>query len=493
MQSFLLPFLLLCFCAQVLAQAPLPEHKMQQLRREARDPRTRDKVEDFQMAAEYWAHSRNLKNIPDMDEALAHVLPEALRLSEQIHNFQSWEQAHEYKSYHDAGAILLARCYTLLYYGDVKAAREGLDLIDTKLRFSMLLSRDRGVTWVRKQMHYNEHFCAMYALMINKKFEAYRFPKERDEFDGDAMYKAMMDMVRLRIQDGGIGPLEHLFKATRSTQLALPSGQRALFLCYGATVPLDWERNSETAWDEMLAGIVRWRKAVEVSVSARIAEAHFYLEYAKHAYEKSDRPPTDKYAAYQQRIAKAQALLSEAPRTCPEWYSTQLDLHRCQGATMEAVAATFQEGMKTFPDYLHMQVSLCRYLDRNKELGGALIAATLKEIAAGAHPENAAYCLRWVVLNGNYEHLIPRLDMKLMSMVIKQGIETYPYSLKLRSDYGLVSLILGQQETAAWCLRGMKDRWDRDTWKDREDIVVRMATAPTYEKQDVKKVSTSSL
>ena len=90
MKSFLLIFpLLLCLCAQLLAQAPLPEHKMQQLRRESRAPQARDKVEDYQIAAEYWAHSRNLKNIPDMDEALADVLPEALRLSEKIQNFQN--------------------------------------------------------------------------------------------------------------------------------------------------------------------------------------------------------------------------------------------------------------------------------------------------------------------------------------------------------------------------------------------------------------------
>ena len=181
--------------------------------------------------------------------------------------------------------------------------------------------------------------------------------------------------------------------------------------------------------------------------------------------------------------------MTEAPRTCPEWYSTQLELHRCQGATIEDVAATFQEGIQKFPDYLHIQVHLCRYLDRNQELGGALIAASLKEIAAGPHPENAAYCLRWVVLNGNTEHLIPRLDMKLVPILIKQAIVAHPYSLKLRSDYALVSLILGQQETAAWCLRGMKDRWDRDTWKNREDIVTRMATAPSTEGPAMKKIS----
>ena len=51
-----------------------------------------------------------------------------------------------------------------------------------------------------------------------------------------------------------------------------------------------------------------------------------------------------------------------------------------------------------------------------------------------------------------------------------------PHSLKLRNDYGFVALLLGQRDTARWCLRGLKDRWDRDTWKDREDIVTSLAT-----------------
>jgi hypothetical protein len=37
-------------------------------------------------------------------------------------------------------------------------------------------------------------------------------------------------------------------------------------------------------------------------------------------------------------------------------------------------------------------------------------------------------------------------------------------------------VLLGQRDTARWCLRGLKDRWDRETWKDREDIVINLAT-----------------
>lgn len=460
----------------IAAGQAVPEHKMQMLRREGRDPAARDKVEDFQMAAEYWAHSKNLKNIPDMDAALAQVLPYALKQSPEIKDFHSWEKAHEYKSYHDAGAVLLAKCYTLLYYGQVKQAKEGLDLIDTKLRFSMLLWRNRGSIWVRKQMHYHEHFCAMYAMLAQKKFDQYEFPPERDEFDCDAMYRSMADMVRLRIQDGNIPMLEHIVQSIDKSGLSLPGGQRATFTALAAVTPQSWEHEHEASWQEMRDGITRWRKAAPSSTFARLAEARFYIEYAKHAYQRSDDPPTDERSAYQIRIGKAKEILDSCSRDTAEWYVSMLEYYRAQGAAFDDIAKTFQEGAKKFPGYVHIPVALCRILDRNKEAGATLSVAVIKELAASEHPENAAYCLRWLVTQGDSERLIPRLDEGLASQVLRRGIEVMPHSLKLRNDYGLVAVLLGQRDTARWCLRGLKDRWDRETWKDREDIVINLAT-----------------
>jgi len=449
---------------------------MQTMRREARDPAARDKVEDFQMAAEYWSSSKNLKNIPDMDAALEKVLPYALKQSPEITDFHSWEKAHEYKSYHDAGAVLLAKCYTLLYYGRVKEAKEGLDLIDTKLPFSMLLWRNRDYLWVREQMHYHEHFCAMYAMLVQKKFDQYVFPPERDEFDGEAMRKAMTDMVRLRIQDGGIPMLEHIMQSIEKSGVSLPSGQRATFTALGAVTPQTWEQGHEASWHEMRDGIERWRKAAPTSTFARLAEARFYIEYAKHAYLRSDDPPTDALSAYRLRLARAKEVLDSCSRDTAEWYVSMLEFYRTQGASFDDVAQTFQDGSKKFPGYVHIPVALCRILDRNKDAGASIAAAVIKEMAASAHPGNAAYCLRWLVLNGDTERLIPRLDTTLASQVLRRGIEIMPHSLKLRSDYGLVALLLGQRDTARWCLRGMKNRWDRLTWKDREDIAITLAT-----------------
>ncbi|MBL9132072.1 MAG: hypothetical protein JNG86_12790 [Verrucomicrobiaceae bacterium] len=471
------PFLFVFFaCCSAAWSQTVPEHKMQQMRREARDPSIRDKVEDFQFAAEYWCSSKNLKNIPDIDAALAAVMPFALEQSPEVKDFQSWEKAHEYKSYHDAGAVLLAKCYTLLYYGRVKEAREGLELIRTKLRYSMLLRRNREVLWVRKQMHYHEHFCALYARLVRKEFDAFRFPPERDEFDGEAMHKALTDMIRLRIQDGGVSMLEHLCEGMAKSALALPTGQRGTYIALGAVLPQPWESDHEASWHEMRDGIARWRREAPASVFARLAEARFQIEYAKHALGRSDNPPSDGYAAYQQRISVARDMLASCPRDNAEWYVSQLELQRCLGTPFSEVAVTFQEGMKHYPGYVHIQLALCRYLNRNQEVGAALTAATLKEISKGPNPENAAYCLRWLVLHGETEHLVPRLDLTMVSEVLRSGIKTMPFSLQLRSDYGFVALKLAQQETARWCLQGMKYCWDRDTWKDREDIVLNLAS-----------------
>ncbi len=494
MRYFLLLLATSKLCSGVLlAQGTLPpEHKMQQMRREARDPAKRDKVEDFQLAAEYWSKAKNLKNIPDMDAALAEVLPVALKQSSEITEFQTWEKAHEYKSYHDAGAILLAKCYTLLYYGRVEAAKEGLQLIDTKLRFSMLLGRDRGFVWVRRQMHYHEHFCALYAAMLYKKFEQCPFPQERDEFDGEAQRKALEDMVRLRIQDGGFQMLEQLFKAARTANLKRQNGLSVLNEFYSGVTPIYYQEESEVAWKEMREGIEKWRKAAPVSIPARIAEASFWLEFAIHAFDKSDNPPRNAEDEAQRRLLRSQAILDETRRDCPGWYALKIRMMDWMQAPFPQVAEIFKEGTSKFPDYEPIHVAMCNYLTDSKELDGLASAGMITELAKRGQTRIASHCLREMAWRNRHRKTYALLPPATIDDLIFKSITEYPLSLDLRNDLAFVAYMAqGQSKTVAWCLRGMKGRWDRATWERHEDVAISNATDEDLEPTSKKPVATS--
>src|SRR3569623_1174073 len=91
------------------AQGIIPDHMIQQGNLEG--SAKRETFDDLQASAQYWYHSRNPANLPAMDAALKKVLPEALKQAPYVADFQSWETAHQYKAYHDAGSVLLAKCY----------------------------------------------------------------------------------------------------------------------------------------------------------------------------------------------------------------------------------------------------------------------------------------------------------------------------------------------------------------------------------------------
>ena len=142
--------------AQLFAQQ-LPAQVREQNERESRSAAERGLYDDVQVAAKYWYESRNPKNIPAMDEALEKMVPAGMKFSNRVADFTTWEKAQECKAYHTAGAVLLAKAYTLLYYGDVKKAAPAIELIENKFRYSMCLYEDRSVMRVRERLRFHEH------------------------------------------------------------------------------------------------------------------------------------------------------------------------------------------------------------------------------------------------------------------------------------------------------------------------------------------------
>ncbi|MEN3943327.1 hypothetical protein WJU23_18650 [Prosthecobacter sp. SYSU 5D2] len=124
---------------QAVAQSRIPSHQRQESGREARDFEERSEHDDLQAAARYWYESRNPKQLPEMEKALAGILPLALTQSPWVTSLPTWEEAHCHQAYHDAGAILLAKCYALLYYGRVEEARSALELVDARFPHALLL------------------------------------------------------------------------------------------------------------------------------------------------------------------------------------------------------------------------------------------------------------------------------------------------------------------------------------------------------------------
>jgi hypothetical protein len=409
-----------------------------------------------------------------MDEALEQVLPAALRLSSAIRDFQTWETAQKHKAYHDAGAILLAKAYTFLYYGDVNNAASAIELIETKFPYSMTLGDDRSYLWVRKALRYHEHCCALYAAMSLKMVGKIHFPRERDEFDGPEQRKAIEHMAVLRLREGNLDRLEHFFGAINSSELQTSGGDWALDIIMDAMRPLDQDSQTEEAWQEIHDALLLWQKQRPASTFAILAEARFLFNYALF---RLSRGGAGVLSDIRESSDRGLLLLKELPKNSPAWYDTMIRLQSINGCPATEIAPVFQEGLSRFPDYTPLVIALGKGFIREGESGCQLCVGMISEFQTSSRGGVAAQLLRKIYADGDLPKIQPRLDMDVAERAILDALTEWPNSYELRSDLGLLAVTMGNRALAAEVMRGMRGKWSRNTWQGREDIAVALTTS----------------
>lgn len=464
--SLALACLLLGACPTILrAQSTLPDHQRQESAREAKADEDREEHEDLQAASRYWYESRNPKHLPAMEAALKKVLPLALMQSPWITSMPTWEEAHHHHAYHDAGAVLLAKCYTLLYYGRVAEARSGLDLVDTKLRYSMQLLPDRSVRLVRKSLHYHEHACSLYSAIISKKLDVFQFPPERDDFDADAQREAAADMAMLRLREGNYDALDYYASQARIRKLKTASGQWVSEMIYRGIHPIDNETWSETAWKEMGDRVMEWRKRMPKSPDAHVAALVYSLHFMAQRKPDSQQSLRTTMTAMTKMLDELDVTESPIVAQLRIFFSIALD------DDFSVTADFFHRSHEKYPDYPNLILMMYLKLMREKE-GQSLSSKFIEEIGKSKHSESMALCLGALP-----PMLIPavtqQVDRKLIESSIHKALEVHPNSLEVRNDMGRLAVMVKMPELAREIMEPIGDHWDREKWKGLEEEAAR--------------------
>ncbi len=454
----------------------LPPQVREQNVRESQALDRRAEHDNHQAAAKYWYASRNPKHVPDMDAALEKVLPVALRLSPGITDFQSWETAQKHKAYHDAGAILLAKAYTYLYYGQVKQAAPAIELIEKRFPFAMTLADDRGYLWVRRALRYHEHCCMLYAAMSLKVVGKIHFPHERDEFDGPQQREAIEHMAVLRLREGNVDRLEHFFTGINASELQTSGGDWALDIIMDAMCPLDQDAQTEPAWREIHDAILLWQKKKPASTFARLAEARFLFNYSLF---KAATGGAAAISDIRQSSDRGLELMNEIPKNSPAWYDTMIRLLAINGRPATEVGPVFQEGLRKYPDYSPLVIALGGCFIEGGEAGREICSQILEELQTSAKGGIAAQLLRKIYFDGDLPKIQPRLNLDTVERAIRAAVVQWPESYELRSDLGLLAVTIGRRELAGDIMRGMQGKWCRSAWRGREDIVIALTTSST--------------
>lgn len=156
--------------------------------------------------------------------------------------------------------------------------------------------------------------------------------------------------------------LEAMVDVDRATRARFPGGEWKLARAYKALAyPLqsdDTDPPTDDEWQAHGARLAAWVAARPNSITARIALARFYTEYAwaTRGNEFADLVKENAMQLFDQRIQKARDVLDGAnslPAKCPEWYLQMMNVAQAQGWDLSEQDRLFRTATEFEPLYYY--------------------------------------------------------------------------------------------------------------------------------------------
>ena len=149
--------------------------------------------------------------------------------------------------------------------------------------------------------------------------------------------------------------LDCLADSLRSSKVHFATGEWKLSSFYEAvSEPL--QHPTQEDWDFTLSQLKNWGSQHPSSITAQIALADAYINYAWFARgeDTSDTVSQKGWELYGQRIAHAKAILDHSvtfKTKCPEWYSAMQSVALAQSWDLQAARALLEKAIKFEPTY----------------------------------------------------------------------------------------------------------------------------------------------
>ena len=276
--------------------------------------------------------------------------------------------------------------------------------------------------------------------------------------------------------------LDCLADRARSNKERFPGGAWKLHVFYvglSEAVPYPQHPTKED-WDNLLMPLQAWVKARPQSVTARVALARAYLNYAYDARGEgnADTVSDNGWKLFAERTAEGKRILDEAlalPTKCPEWYIAMLMVAQNQGWSAAHAHALFDEAFKLEPGYFYHARILANYL-LPKWTGEEGATERFTQEIADHIGGNEGDIFYFQVAAASFLICGCEGDPHLSMARIERGFETS------EKQYGVSMLNLnriafltartrpGDPIFADKTLTRIGDQWDEETWIEKKDF-----------------------
>ena len=167
------------------------------------------------------------------------------------------------------------------------------------------------------------------------------------------------------LKDEKFAELDCLADHARSGKERLPGGVWRIHLMYaGLRQPVpNPEHATQEDWTRLLQRLQKWVKVRPKSITARVALALAYVDYAQDARGSgySNTVSSSGWKLFEERTAEGRRILEQASTLaakCPEWYVAMQMVSINQGWSVANARALFEEASKFEPEYYVYAVTL---------------------------------------------------------------------------------------------------------------------------------------
>jgi hypothetical protein len=292
------------------------------------------------------------------------------------------------------------------------------------------------------------------------------------------------------LEESKFKQLDCLADRFRSSKERFPGGGWKLYVLYeGLESPVQYPQHpTGKDWNVLLRRLKQWVAFRPRSLTARVALASAYVDYAWDArgYGYIDTVSESGSKLFGERIAEARRILEQAsalPTKCPEWYLAMQRVAESEGWSVAEARGLFDEGSKFEPGYYYSARVFAYYLQ--PKWGGEAgdtekFTLELADRIGGDQGDFLYFQLATSLLCGCGDE--PHLSWPRIKRGFEASERLYGVSMLnlnqiafLASRYGELDAVMADQ-----ALTRIGEQWHEETWKNKETFETTKKWAASY-------------
>jgi len=271
---------------------------------------------------------------------------------------------------------------------------------------------------------------------------------------------------------GDYDRLETIVARLRAEKTRAPGGGWVLKTFYAQLNPKETDEQLLTVHRQQIEA---WIKQKPESITARVALAEFYIDYAwvARGNAQSDKVPDSAWPLFQERAKKAEEVLHDAiklDQKCPEWYSALQTVALAEDWDKDRARKLFEQAIKFEPDYPYYYIRYANYLlpkwdGSEKESLDFIRKAS--DNRGGEAGDILYFQIATVLVTRNNGQFRPQLDWERLQHG-HMALETaYGAANAEQNQFALMAIRFKDAATASKEFAIIGDKWSRGVWKTR--------------------------